>query len=87
MTKGLRREGKGRGLKNLLILTMDFSKFPRKQGVSILKAIHFTHLCRGVYQFTATINAETYERVSSTTQRLRPAAWAIVKKGEEDKVS
>ena len=41
----------------------------------------------GVYEFTATINAETYERVWSDTQRLRPAAWAIVKKGEEDKVN
>ena len=40
-----------------------------------------------MYQFTATINAETYERVTTDTQRLRPAAWAIVKKGEEDKVS
>ena len=41
----------------------------------------------GVYEFMATINAETYERVWSDTQRLRPAAWAIVKKGEEEKVN
>ena len=41
----------------------------------------------GVYEFTATINAETYEKKSSTTQSLRPAVWAIVKEGEEKKVT
>ena len=72
----------GRGLKNLL--RKGFSRFPRMPGVRIKKFI--SPSCQGVYQFTATINAETYERVYSTTQRLRPAAWAIVKKDEEDKV-
>ena len=56
LTKGLRREGKGRGLKNLLILTMEFSKFPRKQGVSIK-------------QFTSPTSVE--ECISSRRQSTR----------------
>ena len=42
-------------------------------------------LFSGVYEFTATINAETYDHRQGG-QGLRPASWAIVKEGEEDKV-
>ena len=50
-----------------------------------LSLLQSNTLFSGVYEFTATINAETYDH-RSTAHGLRPAAWAIVKDGEEDKV-
>ena len=50
-----------------------------------LSLLQSNTLFLGVYEFTATINAETYDHRSGG-QGLRPASWAIVKDGEEDKV-
>ena len=58
-------------------------KFVEKSQVCSL--LQSNTLFSGVYEFTATINAETYDH-RSTAHGLRPAAWAIVKEGEEDKV-
>ena len=77
------------GPEELIDIKKGFFKVPKKAAgkhYSSAVDIRPIPICSGVYQFTATINAETYKRQSSETQRLRPAVWAIVKKGEEDKV-
>ena len=73
------------GPEKLIPLKKGLFKAPKKAAGK--HTINHSDLSLGVYEFTATINAETYERLSSTSQRLRPAAWAIVKKGEEKKVT